>query len=740
MPRVPTYDNFQVMPTVGPDQHEADAVSADKLTTGSKQMQQLGEAETQFGNTAGQIAADQGNIVNQVRVTDAMNQARQAGQTLATDPDTGYRAFKGQAALNRPGGVALPEEYGQKLQSAITDIGSKLSNPVQQRMFQEQAGQYATQFHGEVEQHMLSEFQTYGQSVYKGQGELALQGNSQLGTSDPAATQANNDLIKSSVTGAQKFNGMSDAEVAAKQNELLSGVHAQNIDTALANGDVTGAAQYFKQNSNGMVGNDLLNTTLKINAKADAWNAMHAVGQTMQNMQSQLNPSEFDRLSNIVSGTLESGNKQLNADGTPVMNKNKNGTTDYGIMQVNSDTAPEAAKMAGLPWDENRYKTDADYNKALGNAYLTQQLKTFGSIDKALGAYNTGPSAVQDAVAKAAEKGSTGNWLDYMPASTQAYVKKGVGAFNGGGGVPAFPSKMDFVNTAIAKLGDSPRTEAIAATRESAEKQYDLFVDQRKQQADQAQGRVQAELEQNNGSISQLSTQSQDDLRLINRVDPAKGTDVLRFARYAASDDKNQTNMAEYNKTVTDPSTVGKMTDPEFQNYLATNFSNADQKTIGQIRKNYLSGADDSAATLNLKAINEPLDARLEAIGISPKLMPETGSSKADNQAANQRMTSARQFVIDDIKDQQQQLQRRMTPQEISDRIDNLFATSVDFHHTFTSDKTEGVMELTPADVPTADRAGIINAFTKSGVKAPTDWDILRAYQAKKVKNAAANQ
>ena len=41
-----------------------------------------------------------------------------------------------------------------------------------------------------------------------------------------------------------------------------------------------------------------------------------------------------------------------------------------GVAQVMPGTAPYAAKLAGLPFDERRYKTDAQYNAALGRAYL----------------------------------------------------------------------------------------------------------------------------------------------------------------------------------------------------------------------------------------------------------------------------------------------------------------------------------------------------------------------------------
>jgi hypothetical protein len=67
-----------------------------------------------------------------------------------------------------------------------------------------------------------------------------------------------------------------------------------------------------------------------------------------------------------------------------------------GVGQVMPGTAKEAAQLAGLPWDEERYKNDRDYNYAIGQAYFYKQLDTFkGSVPSALAAYNAGPAVVQ---------------------------------------------------------------------------------------------------------------------------------------------------------------------------------------------------------------------------------------------------------------------------------------------------------------------------------------------------------
>lgn len=102
-----------------------------------------------------------------------------------------------------------------------------------------------------------------------------------------------------------------------------------------------------------------------------------------------------------------------------------------GIAQVMEGTAPEAAALAGLPYDRDRWLNDADYNKALGRAYFDHQRSTFGDDAKALAAYNAGPGAVRNAVKKAESSGNPDDWLRFLPAETRDYVPTILGRMGG---------------------------------------------------------------------------------------------------------------------------------------------------------------------------------------------------------------------------------------------------------------------------------------------------------------------
>ena len=115
----------------------------------------------------------------------------------------------------------------------------------------------------------------------------------------------------------------------------------------------------------------------------------------------------------------ESNGRQLDENGNPLTSEK--GAT--GIAQIMPTTGPEAAKLAGLPWDEQKFKYDANYNATLGKAYFDHQTNVFGGDpEKGAAAYNAGPGRLREAMAMAAAHG--GSYKDYLPAETQNYLGK----------------------------------------------------------------------------------------------------------------------------------------------------------------------------------------------------------------------------------------------------------------------------------------------------------------------------
>ena len=134
----------------------------------------------------------------------------------------------------------------------------------------------------------------------------------------------------------------------------------------------------------------------------------------LQNIYATENPDLIELVQRVKG--QESGGQQFDSEGRPL----ESSAGAIGIMQVMPDTAPEAAALAGLPWDESAYRTDPAYNELLGIAYLSEMLRRYdGDVERALAAYNAGPGRVDDALSM-----GDPNWLSALPAETQDYVAR----------------------------------------------------------------------------------------------------------------------------------------------------------------------------------------------------------------------------------------------------------------------------------------------------------------------------
>jgi len=131
----------------------------------------------------------------------------------------------------------------------------------------------------------------------------------------------------------------------------------------------------------------------------------------------------------------ESGGKQFGRNGEPLTSS----AGAVGIAQVMPGTAPEAAKMAGIPYDEQKFRYDPEYNATLGRAYYKNMYDRYGSHELASAAYNAGPGNVDSALAKAKQTGRP--VAEFLPSETRAYVPAVMGGGQGGFGQVAMSGK-----------------------------------------------------------------------------------------------------------------------------------------------------------------------------------------------------------------------------------------------------------------------------------------------------------
>lgn len=166
----------------------------------------------------------------------------------------------------------------------------------------------------------------------------------------------------------------------------------------------------------------------------------------------------------------ESGGRQFARDGKPLTSP----AGAIGIAQVMPATGPEAAQLAGMPWDPQRFQNDPTYNEALGAAYYQDQMQRFGDPELARAAYNAGP-------------GRTGQYVNGgrpLPAETVAYADmNGDGRIGGmGGGMP----QQQGPQVAALGAGDMPLNPSGPQMPQSMQPGYQPIGTQAPQQMAQA--------------------------------------------------------------------------------------------------------------------------------------------------------------------------------------------------------------------------------------------------------------
>lgn len=245
MATVPTIGNFRTS-IQGSDARFQAPQGPSAGSIQGEQLQRQGQAIQGAGSQLARIAADEQNTANQVRVNDAMNQAMQAKLQATFDPQAGYVHLRGRAALERPDGKALDDEYGSNLEGQINAIRDSLGNDRQKQVFQQQAQQLLTQFRGGVQQHVAKEFGEFTLGVQKGTIETA-QNQMGLAWGDPDAVLQGRNAIKAAVYESGRLMGQPGAVIEAAMVDGLSRGHLAVVAGALQAGKIDYAREYAKQ-------------------------------------------------------------------------------------------------------------------------------------------------------------------------------------------------------------------------------------------------------------------------------------------------------------------------------------------------------------------------------------------------------------------------------------------------------------------------------------------------------------
>ncbi len=722
-----TYNNLRVgAAPATPGIVRSGTPSAGEVT--GRQLQDFGGAVRQAGSAATSIAGAMLDEVNQVRVNDAVNQARRAAQDLAYHPEVGYLSLKGDSALTRPSGEDIVTEYGGKLRGAFDNIASTLTNDAQRQQFRANAEALATSFHGQVEQHMLSEFRSHALSVQDGTIDLAAD-DAKRQWSHPDAIAPALGAARAAVVTKGRISGWSAAQTDAALLTTTSKVHTQVVLSALANNNPDYALQYLNGRRGEMTADDILRVTGHVHEQVWQGMAQSATQAAASRAMPSLAPTNFDRLLYITQQT-ESGGRRYGPDGKILEGPMTKFGTAKGEMQVLDSTA----KAPGLGVKPAQNDTP-DERARVGRDYLQVLLQRYGDPAKAWAAYHAGHGAVDAAIKEAERDAKTGAyrgdagqppdaWLMKLGPKTQVYVGKNMSALTGGAQPPRV-TEAEFVNSALARLPPGAPPRAVELTRQQATQQFNLIDRSMKDTGQNAVAEAQRWLAQNDGDFRRLPPNMRD---AVTRFAPDQVDNLVAYGKVFAPDkpEEVKTDLVLFNRLASSPDELRRMTNPQFES-LRAYLSPTDFKRFAAERSSLLTGKpDESAENINTAALRDAMYPRLEALEIKTRPGPK------DN-AARERLGSITKFIRDSVFEAQRTSGKKMTPAEIEDHIDGLFAKSVEFRTSFlgfdTGTTTRNLVEMQFKDIPRSAAEGLKKALVDNGNKAPTEADILNLYR-----------
>ncbi len=605
-----------------------------------------------------------------------------------------------------------------KKQNALADT---LGDDTQKADFKQQTNSMLMTMRGQLMGHEAQQHRVYTQSTLEASN--AAQSNQiNLNYNNPDLMKQSITQIKANNAQLAQLHGYDSIWGATNAQGIISKALNSSVDAAINNNDHGTALKIIHDLAPEMNQNDLLTNFQKINKVQSAQYGIGAATAAMTQLSPQINPQDSDRLNNLVIGA-ESSKQHWQANGNPTTSSDG----AIGKWQILPSTGPEAAKLAGLPWDEKLFKQgrtgdpiqDAkveQYNEVLGKAYLQKQLQdNAGDLEKGLAAYNAGPGALKAAISKADKEG--GSWLSYLPIETQNYVTHISSSYNNGDGKPPEPT-LEEVQAHALSLIPANDIDARQATIQEVTRQYNVHQQAINDHNDYNTAQAILALNKNGGNFLALPQNMRDS------IPPKDLSKVQSFAKSQLEGDR-KTNLDLYNHLTSNPDYLAKLSENQLQN-LAPELSNADFKHFSTQRASLLKpDAGNSPDILDTGAVNTHLNNLLNQLNIDP-------TPKDSDEEGKARLGTIRKFVNDSLLSSQAQIGKKFQDAEISKKINELFAKNIAFRKSFlgfnTGSTNKQLLTTQVEDIDSETKNKIEAAFIKRGISNPTKGQILGAY------------
>ena len=350
--------------------------------------QGLGQSIDQTGDMIQRVTVKGLDDVNRARALDLQTQMENELNDFLYNPKQGLLTKKGRD------GLYAPEEMDTKLReikSKYLDIQGEASQT--SSLLEKSYSSISKSYKEIAQRHAFNQSLVYAQD--------AIDSRISLNRDEAALNYLNEDTFKNKLEDnytaleekARLLGWSKDHLDLAKKQEksaLRAAQIASMINTDKPYNAILAKKEFEKARKSGeLVYNDMTKLENSLNGVLPKALATVAYDRISQSRQSLNQPADSVWQAMIQQ---ESGGRHFTANGKVV----KSQVGAIGIAQLMPETAKEAAKLAGVKFNEDRYKTDPKYNEKLGRAYFEKQVVDFGSTALGAMAYNAGAGAVKD--------------------------------------------------------------------------------------------------------------------------------------------------------------------------------------------------------------------------------------------------------------------------------------------------------------------------------------------------------
>ena len=718
--RVPEYQQ-SVSQQGLPDARQTTHYTADDFMGGTEKAA-LGYGVELAGNLA--------NDAQKVAVKHYEDQLKQARDARVLDANTKMMTHVQDAmygengALNKTGEAAFLGSDGKtvsdiayddmvKQQQAISDT---LGDDEQKALFSAHSMPMLTSMRQSLMGHEAEQHRVYVKSTLEA-NNAAQVSNIDHNYNDNDGMRKSIDQIKLNSAQLAKTNGQGAEAGDVIAQTHISGALNKVINSALDRNDATSiptALNIMKNFAKDMNTDDLVTGYAKIASGKRAMESYSASFQAIQQVKPILNPTDSDRLNNLISGA-ESGNMQWKKDGSIVTSPKG----AIGRWQVMPKTGPEAAKLAGLEWNPELFNQKmtgnpvidgkaSQYNEALGKAYFQEQLQVNnGDQQKALAAYNAGPGALKNAIAEGGD-----NWLSMLPTETQAYVGDITTRLQNGEGKPKPATLKDTVEIALASLPLGATVEQMKDVEIDVAHRFGLEAQAINDHVNANVSEAMGIVESNKGDLSKVPQS------LRASIPNDKWIHVETYAGQKGGGPE-KSDYALYNRLTENDAELMKLSPDEFV-ALKSRLTNSDWHSLQTQRESIRNpSVEKSPNNLDSPTVTAVLNNYLD------KLKIPRGDRKDVDQ---ERLGGLRQYINTKLLWQQNEEGKHFSEQELNNRISGLFAQGVLTTHYFSADTIEPLLNKTIDDISSEDKKSIVARFKNKGQPVPTDGQILEYY------------